>query len=156
MLFNRGLGQSCNDRQGRIVKASLLRKAGSSSGGIMKVSGRIGSIIFSSILAAGFTSTLPDLALGAARGAGRSRGSWDAKAHRPHVQPFGGFVGWGWGDPAGQQIIIIQQSEPAPASEPTEPAKKGIYVPPRWVDGGYGVQVLEPGHWVDTEKAPRR
>ena len=147
---------SIRDREGRTVKAGLLRKTGSSSGGMMKLPDRIGSIIFSLILAAGFTSTLPDLALGAARGAGKSRGSWGSKAHRQHVQPFGGFVGWGWGEPAEQQIIIIQQTQPAPASEPTEPAKKGIYVPPRWVDGGYGVQVLEPGHWVDPEKTPRR
>ncbi len=30
--------------------------------------------------------------------------------------------------------------------------KREIYVQPQWVDGGYGVQVLEPGHWGDPEK----
>jgi len=35
---------------------------------------------------------------------------------------------------------------------PGKPAKKGIYVQPQWVDGGYGVQVLEAGHWTDPEK----
>jgi len=50
--------------------------------------------------------------------------------------------------------IIIQQSQSAPITEPTKPAQKGIYVQPHWVDGGYGVQVLEPGHWTDPEKQP--
>jgi len=147
---------STRDREAGTIKVSLLRKIGSSPGGIMKLSGRIGPIIFSLIFATGFTLTLPYLALGAASGAGRSGGSRGAMTHRQHVQRFGGFVGWGWGEPAGQQVIIIQQSQPALTSEPREPAKKEIYVPPRWVDGGYGVQVLEPGYWVDSEKAPRR
>jgi hypothetical protein len=122
----------------------------------MRLSGKIGPIIFSSILATGFTLTLPYLALGAASGAGRSGGSRATRTHRHNVQRFGGFVGWGWDEPADQQVIIIQQSQPAPTSEPREPAKKEIYVPPRWVDGGYGVQVLEAGHWVDPAKAPKR
>lgn len=118
----------------------------------MKLSGKIGPIIFSLILATGVTLTLPYGALGATRGAGRSGHSRATRTHRQHVQRFGGFVGWGWREPADQQVIIIQQTQPALASEPTEPAKKGIYVPPRWVDGGYGVEVLQPGHWVDAEK----
>jgi len=111
------------------------------------------SIMFSLILAIGVTLTLPYRALGAAGGAGRSGRSRAARMHRQHVQRFG-FVGVG--EPADQGVIIIQQFPPALTSEPREPAKKGIYVPPRWVDGGYGVQVLEPGHWVDAEKALSR
>ena len=31
-----------------------------------------------------------------------------------------------------------------------------LYQPPNphWVDGGYGVHVLEPGHWTNPEKEP--
>jgi hypothetical protein len=55
------------------------------------------------------------------------------------------------------QVIIIQTTAPAPvASERTEPAASKSYVPPRWVDGGYGVQVLEPGHWVEPKQAANR
>jgi len=49
-------------------------------------------------------------------------------------------------------VIIMQQSQFVPNTEPRKPAKKGIYVQPQWVDGGYGVQVLEAGHWTDPEK----
>jgi hypothetical protein len=35
--------------------------------------------------------------------------------------------------------------------EPEKPAKKRAYVQPNWVDGGYGVEVLEPGYWTDTD-----
>jgi hypothetical protein len=52
--------------------------------------------------------------------------------------------------------IFIQQFQPEPTTEPTEPAKKGIYVEPRWVDGGYGVQVLQPGYWADAKQAEKR
>jgi hypothetical protein len=65
-----------------------------------------------------------------------------------------GFVGLdGGGD---QQIIIIQQFQPAPSLEPTEPAKNKIYVRPRWVDGGFGVEVLEPGYWTVPKQAPEQ
>lgn len=61
----------------------------------------------------------------------------------------GGFVGVdGRGD---QQVIIIQQFESAPTAEPTERAKNKIYVRPRWVDAGFGVEVLEPGYWTDPK-----
>ena len=49
-------------------------------------------------------------------------------------------------------VIIMQQSQFVPNTEPRKPAKKGIYVQPQWVDGGYGVQVLWAGHWADPEK----
>jgi hypothetical protein len=71
------------------------------------------------------------------------------KMHRQHSFPFG--IGG-----VGEQIIIIQQWQPAPVSESEEPATNRIYVSPRWVDGGYGVQVLKPGYWIDPEQAANR
>ena len=52
-----------------------------------------------------------------------------------------------------QQVVIIQQPQSAPTTEPSEPTKNRTYVPPRWVDGGYGVQVLEPGYWAVPKQA---
>ena len=49
--------------------------------------------------------------------------------------------------------IIIQEFQPA---QPSEPAENRIYVEPRWVDGGYGVQVLQPGYWTDPKQAEKR
>ncbi len=63
---------------------------------------------------------------------------------------FGLFDRDGFDD---QQVVIIQQPQSAPTTEPSEPTKNRIYVPPRWVDGGYGVQVLEPGHWTVPKQA---
>jgi hypothetical protein len=48
--------------------------------------------------------------------------------------------------------ITVQQFQSLPMSEPKESAKNRVYVQPQWVAGGYGVEVLEPGHWVDTDK----
>ena len=62
----------------------------------------------------------------------------------------------GLGDQGDQQVIIIQQSPPAPTAKPSEPAENRIYVQPRWVDGGYGVQVLEPGYWTVPKQAAER
>ena len=59
----------------------------------------------------------------------------------------------GLGDQGDQQVIIIQQFQPAPTAEPSKPAENRIYVQPRWVDGGYGVQVLEPGYWAVPKQA---
>jgi hypothetical protein len=69
---------------------------------------------------------------------------------RQHSFPLG--VG-GIGE---QQIIIIQQLEPAPTFEREEPAPNKIYVSPRWVDGGHGVQVSQPGYWIDLEQEVNR
>jgi hypothetical protein len=61
---------------------------------------------------------------------------------------FGFFGVGGLGDQGDQQVIIIQQFQPAPTAEHSKPAENRIYIHPRWVDGGYGVQVLEPGYWT--------
>lgn len=113
-------------------------------------------MIFSLILAIGVTLTLPHVAHSAGHALARSRGFKGARMHRQRgflhpVLPFGFF---GVDEPANQQVIIIQQPPAAPGPEAKEPAKKRIYVQPRWVDGGYGVQVLQPGHWVDAGKSP--
>jgi hypothetical protein len=94
----------------------------------MQLSGSTRPKIFGFILAIGITLTLPYIAFAA----GRS---------------------YGWFYPL---VIFIQQFEPAPTTEPTEPAKKEIYVQPRWVDGGHGVEVLQPGYWTDPKQATGR
>jgi hypothetical protein len=73
-----------------------------------------------------------------------------------HRRPFHRFGFSGVGGVREQEVIIIQQFPPAPAVESKEPDTNRIYVPPRWVDGGYGVQVLEPGYWTDPKKAAER
>ena len=140
-------------------------------------------IIFGVILVIGITLILPHFAFGAARsfgGSGRFRGSmihrqqsflrpfhdFDSSGrfrapgfHRQDffLPPFNGFafvggVG-GFGD---QPVIIIQQFQPAPVAQSSEPAENRIYIQPRWVDGGYGVQVLQPGYWADPKQAAGR
>jgi hypothetical protein len=70
--------------------------------------------------------------------------------------PFHGF-GFGGGVVVSEQpVVIIQQFQPAPVTEPREPATNRVYVQPRWVDGGYGVEVLQPGHWTDPKQAEKR
>src|SRR5258705_5753069 len=59
--------------------------------------------------------------------------------------------GWGWGGPDAS----IQPVQPAPSTEPGI-AENRIYVPPRWVDGGYGVQVSQPGYWAVPGQAAER
>ena len=93
----------------------------------MRLSGNTKPIIFGLILAS--TLTLPYIAFAASRN-----------------------YGFGF-DPLD---IFIQQFQPEPTTKPKEPAKKGIYVEPRWVDGGYGVQVLQPGYWADSKQAKKR
>ena len=128
-------------------------------------------IIFGFILVIGITLTLPYLAFGAARsfgGSGRFRGSMIHRQHfvdrqhfiSPPFNRFGfnrcGFNRFGFnrcgflggGGIVGEQPVIIQQFQPAAASEPAE---NRIYVQPRWVDGGYGVQVLQPGYWTEPK-----
>ena len=52
-----------------------------------------------------------------------------------------------------QQVAITQQSSSAPNTAASVPAEKRVYVQPHWVDGGYGVQVLQPGYWTVPKKA---
>jgi hypothetical protein len=93
----------------------------------MRPPGSTRPIIFGFILAIGITLTLPHFA-------------------------FARF-------PLSLSVIVIQPeaaaqpSEPAQASEPTE---NRIYVQPRWVDGGHGVEVLKPGYWTDSKQAEKR
>jgi hypothetical protein len=124
-------------------------------------------IIFGFILAFGITLTLPHVAFGAARsfgGSARFRGSTINRQHsfsRPFnrfgLHPFNRFGWFGVGGVIDEQpVIVIQQFQSPAATEPREPATNRIYVQPRWVDGGYGVQVLQPGYWADPKQATER
>jgi hypothetical protein len=115
------------------------------------------NVTFGLIVAIGITLTLPQLVLGAARSFG-SPGRFKGSRIQRHLffprsfAPFG-FVGVDGFD--GDQVIIIQQftSAPTPTTEASGPAENRIYVPPQWVDGGYGVQILRPGYWTEPTKA---
>ena len=126
----------------------------------MRMVGRNGLSVCALSLATAVALTVPDLVLGASRSVGRSAGRVSpAPVHRqrPVPRPFispGVIAVEGDSEP---QIIIIQPPPPAPvASESTEPAASKIYVAPRWVDGGHGVQVMEPGHWVESKQPAKR
>jgi hypothetical protein len=124
----------------------------------MQLSDRVKLILFSFTLVVGITLTVPYLAFGASHPAGRSGAFRSSGTHRhggsSHRFQHTGFVGVD--GPADQDIVIIQQFYPAPTLEPGQPAQKGIYVQPRWVDGGYGVQLLQPGYWLEPTSAARR
>jgi hypothetical protein len=117
-------------------------------------------IILGFILAIGITLTLPHFAFGASRSfgsSGRFRGSTIQRQHffskpfnRFGLVPFNTFGVGGVVDDQ-QPVIIIQQFQPAPNPEPREPATNRIYVQPRWVDGGHGVEVLQPGYWTEAK-----
>jgi hypothetical protein len=135
-------------------------------------------IIFGFVIAIGITLTLPHFVFG---GAARSfGGSGRFKAPGIHRQqsflrpfhdldrsgrfhrqdffshPFHGF-GFGGGVVVSERpVVIIQQFQPAPITEPREPVTNRIYVQPRWVDGGHGVEVLQPGYWTDPKQATGR
>src|SRR5215510_1361046 len=55
-----------------------------------------------------------------------------------------------------QPVVIIQQFQPPAVAQPSEPAENRIYIQPLRVDGGYGVQVLQPGYWADPKQAAGR
>jgi len=55
-----------------------------------------------------------------------------------------------------QEFQPVAEFQPAAAAQPSEPAENRIYVQPRWVDGGYGVQLLQPGNWTDAKQAEKR
>jgi hypothetical protein len=143
----------------------------------MRLSG-VRPIIFGLILAIGITLTLPHFVFGGAArsfgGSGRFRGSTihqqpsflrpfhdldrSGRFHRQDFfsHPFNAF-GFGGGIAVSEQpVVIIQQFQPAPITEPREPATNRIYVQPRWVDGGHGVEVLQPGYWTDAKQAEKR
>jgi hypothetical protein len=93
------------------------------------------------------TLVVPYVALGAGaafRSSGRISSSHRQHSFSHRFDRFGFFGGDGFDD---QGVTIIQQSQSAPTTEPSEPTENRIYVPPHWVDGGYGVQVLQPGYW---------
>ena len=98
------------------------------------------------------TLAVPYVALGAGH-AFRSSGSFRSSSHGQHSFPhrfnrFGFFGGDGLADFGGDGLdVSIQPVQPAPSSEP-EPNENRVYVPPRWVDGGYGVQISQPGYWT--------
>jgi|SRR6266850_90862 len=119
-----------------------------------------GSTIFGFILAIGITVTQPYLVFGAGQSFGRS-GSFRAsrmqgqRSFSDRFNRFGFFGMGGLPDQGDQQVIIIQQFQPALTAEPSKPGENRIYVQPRWVDGGYGVQVLEPGYWTVPKQAAK-
>ena len=101
------------------------------------------------------TLAAPYTALGAGRAGGNSGAvgmsgpSRQGFSHGFHHSRFfdgDGFVGDGFdgGD------VTVEQSQSAPTVAPVPVNRR--YVQPHWVDGGYGVQVLEPGYWVSTDK----
>jgi len=99
------------------------------------------------------TLAVPYTALSAGRAAGNSGAVGRSGSFRQHFShgfrhsrffDGDGFVGDGFdgGD------VTVEQSQSAPTVAPVPVNRR--YVQPRWVDGGYGVQVLEPGYWVST------
>jgi hypothetical protein len=130
----------------------------------MGVSGRFKPIVLGFLFVIGIPLTEPFFAFGAGLSfrrsgsfkASRIHGQHSFSIHRKHSfpihgkhsfsQPFHhfGFVGVDRG--GDQQVIIIQHSVSAPTH--TEPARNKVYVRPRWVDGGHGVEILEPGYWT--------
>lgn len=119
----------------------------------MRQSGSTTPIMFGFILLIGITLTLPHFTFGAARSFGGSGRFKAPGIHRQQsfLRPFHGFGFVGVGGLDEQPVIIIQQFQPAPVTEPREPATNRVYVQPRWVDGGYGVEVLQPGYWTDAK-----
>src|SRR5262249_40050343 len=111
----------------------------------------------------------PYLAFGAGQSFGRS-GSVKAPRIRPQqsfLLPFHGFDSLGRRDflshpfhglgfvgvgEVNEQPVIFIQAVPV-RTNLREPAENRIYVPPTLVDGGYGVQALEPGY-LTVPKSP--
>ena len=120
----------------------------------MRLSGRTRRIIFGFMLASGIALTLPYLALGAAHPFGNVGRFRAPRMHREHSSSrhFHGVELFDGGGLDGQQVVIIHQFHSQATGEPGKPTDNGIYVPPSWVDGGYGVQVLKPGYWIDPKQ----
>jgi len=73
------------------------------------------------------------------------------KGQRFFSHPFGQFPFAGGVtviDGFDDQPIIVIQLPAAPAPDLNKPSGKRIYVQPRWVDAGHGVEILEPGRWT--------
>jgi hypothetical protein len=125
----------------------------------MRLSGYSKPIILGFMLAIGITLTLPYISFGAAHSFGGFRRFGASVIHRQRafLLPFNrfGFPGVGGVVVDEQPAITIQQFQPAATTDPMEPANR-IYVQPRWVDGGFGVQVLQPGYWADPKQAEKR
>jgi hypothetical protein len=51
--------------------------------------------------------------------------------------------------------VTIEQTQVAAPPAPKTTSKNRIYVPARWEDTEYGVQVLQPSHWIDLDSAPQ-
>jgi hypothetical protein len=119
----------------------------------MRLSGNMRPIFFGFILAIGIIFSLSHVAFGAAHSFGSSGRFKGSRMHRQHSisQPFHRFGFFGVDRVDEQQVIIIQQFSPAVISESREPGTTRIYVPPRWVDGGYGVEVLQQGYWTNPK-----
>jgi F0F1-type ATP synthase membrane subunit c/vacuolar-type H+-ATPase subunit K len=94
---------------------------------------------------------VPYTALGAGRAVGNSGAVGVSRPSRQQTFSHGfrhsRFFG---GEGIGGAEVTIEQSQSTPTVQP-KPANRR-YVQPRWVDGGYGVEVLEPGYWIDTGK----
>ena len=100
------------------------------------------------------TLAVPYTALAAGQSFGRPDSGMHQRPFSPnHFHSFGFFGDEGIDD---QQIVIIQQSQPALTAKPSEPPENRIYVQPRWVDGGYGVEVLQPGYWSTPTQPAKR
>jgi hypothetical protein len=104
------------------------------------------------------TLALPYVALGAGP-AFRNSGTFRSSSHEQHsfshrFHRFGFFRGDGFDDFGGDGLDVtsIQPVQPAPSTEP-ELVENRIYVPPRCVDGGFGVQVSTPGYWTVPQQA---
>jgi hypothetical protein len=122
----------------------------------MRVANCTGWIVAGSLLVLGIGLALPGGAFGAGRSVGHGGRPRPPVMHRENrfSHPFNRF-GFGVHDFDSQPVILIQQFLPATANEVREPAKNQVYVPPRWVDGGHGVEVLAPGYWTDAAKSPQ-
>ena len=104
------------------------------------------------------TWTVAYTALGAGHAVGNSGGFRASSPSRQQMFSNGlrhsRFFG---GDGTGEVQVTVEQYPPTPALEPDKPpVNKRAYIQPHWVDGGYGVEVLAPGYWIDTEKKSRR
>ena len=97
---------------------------------------------------------VPCVALGAGRVSKNSGSASVSSSRRQQSFPHRFHDSRFFSDDFGGADVIVEQSQSAPTTEAEKPAKKGVYVQPHWVDGGYGVEVLQPGYWTDAEKEP--